>query len=126
MKGINVKWLYLFILSLIWGTSFILIKKALLGLTPFQLGALRSIFTSVFLFIAGFKTIKTIEKRKWKWVVLSGFLGSFFPAFLFAIAETEIDSSIASILNSLTPLSTLLMGFAIFKIASTKRQMFGV
>lgn len=126
MNGINAKWAYLFILSLIWGSSFILIKKSLLGLTPFQLGALRTIFTGVFLFIAGYKTIKIIDKSQWKWLFLSGFLGSFFPAFLFAIAETEIDSSIASILNSLTPLSTLLMGFAIFKIASTKRQMFGV
>lgn len=126
MNGTNTKWLYLFILSLIWGSSFILIKKSLLGLTPFQLGALRTIITGVFLFTVGYKTIKTIDKSQWKWLVLSGFLGSFFPAFLFAIAETEIDSSIASILNSLTPLSTLLMGFAIFKITSTRRQMLGV
>ncbi|WP_283636328.1 DMT family transporter [Aquaticitalea lipolytica] len=126
MKGINAKWVYLFILSLIWGSSFILIKKSLLGLTPFQLGSLRTIFTGTFLFIAGYSTIKTIEKQQWKWLVLSGFLGSFFPAFLFAIAETEIDSSIASILNSLVPLNTILMGFAIFKITSTKRQMLGV
>ena len=126
MKGINAKWVYLFILSLIWGSSFILIKKSLLGLTPFQLGSLRAIFTGTFLFIAGYSTIKTIEKQQWKWLVLSGFLGSFFPAFLFAIAETEIDSSIASILNSLVPLNTILMGFAIFKITSTKRQMLGV
>ncbi len=126
MNGANTKWLYLFILSLIWGSSFILIKKSLLGLTPFQLGALRTIITGVFLFTVGYKNIKTIDKSQWKWLVLSGFLGSFFPAFLFAIAETEIDSSIASILNSLTPLSTLLMGFAIFKITSTRRQMLGV
>lgn len=128
MQGhnINNKWIYLLILSLIWGSSFILIKKSLLGLSPFQLGALRTIITSVFLLSVGFRTLKSIEKNQWKWLVLSGFLGSFFPAFLFAIAETEIDSSVASILNSLTPLSTLLMGFAIFKITSTKRQMLGV
>ncbi|MEO6348159.1 MAG: EamA family transporter [Aquaticitalea sp.] len=126
MKNINVKWIYLFILSVLWGSSFILIKKSLLGLSPFQLGALRTIITGIFLFIAGHKTVRNIEKNQWKWLVLSGFLGSFFPAFLFAIAETEIDSSVASILNSLTPLSTLLMGLAIFKIGSTKRQMVGV
>jgi len=58
--------------------------------------------------------------------VISGLLGSFIPAFLFAIAETEIDSAIASILNSLVPLNTVLFGFAVFKIASTKRQILGV
>ncbi len=126
MKQINVKWLYLIVLSLIWGTSFILIKKSLLGLSAFQLGALRTIITGVFLLVAGFSTLKTIDKSQWKWIALSGFLGSFFPAFLFAIAETEIDSAVASILNSLVPLNTILMGFAIFKIASTKRQVLGV
>ncbi|PNQ75038.1 permease [Hanstruepera neustonica] len=126
MKQINVKWLYLIVLSLIWGTSFILIKKSLLGLSPFQLGALRTIITGMFLLVAGFSTLKTIDKSQWKWVALSGFLGSFFPAFLFAIAETEIDSAVASILNSLVPLNTILLGFAVFKITSTKRQVLGV
>jgi len=90
------------------------------------LGALRTLFTGFLLLIVGFKHIKKIEKGTWKWITLSGFLGSFFPAFLFAIAETEIDSAVASILNSLVPLNTILMGFAIFKIASTKRQIAGV
>ncbi len=126
MKGIHAKWIYLFTLSLIWGSSFILIKKSLLGLSPYHLGALRTIITGLFLFAAGFKTIRTIEKKHWKWLALSGCLGSFFPGFLFAIAETEIDSSVVSILNSLTPLNTMLMGFAIFKVATTKRQLIGV
>jgi len=126
MKQINVKWLYLVVLSLIWGTSFILIKKALLGLNAYELGALRTIITGVFLLLAGYSSLKTIEKSQWKWIALSGFLGSFFPAFFFAIAETEIDSAVASILNSLVPLNTILLGFAVFKIASTKRQVVGV
>lgn len=126
MKQINVKWLYLIVLSLIWGTSFILIKKSLLGLSAYQLGALRTIITGVFLLLAGYSTLRTIDKGQWKWIALSGFLGSFFPAFLFAIAETEIDSAVASILNSLVPLNTILMGFAVFKITSTKRQVLGV
>ena len=126
MKNIQVKWLYLFVLSLIWGSSFILIKKSLLGLNPYQLGALRTIITDVFLLIAGFKSVKLIEIKQWKWIALTGMLGSFIPAFLFAIAETEIDSAVASILNSLVPLNTILLGFAVFKIASTKRQVLGV
>lgn len=126
MKNPNIKWLYLVVLALIWGSSFILIKKSLLGLSPYQLGALRTIITGIILFSVGFKSIKSIKKEEWKWVILSGFLGSFFPAFLFAIAETEIDSAVTSILNSLVPLNTVLFGFAVFKIASTKRQILGV
>lgn len=126
MYTANKKWIFLVILSLIWGSSFILIKKALIGLTPVQLGALRVIITGLFLFVAGFKSVKTISKKEWKWVILSGLLGTFFPAFFFAFAETEIDSSVASILNSLVPLNTILLGFAVFKIASTRRQILGV
>ncbi|WP_347923779.1 DMT family transporter [Pontimicrobium sp. SW4] len=122
----NKKWLYLIILSLIWGSSFILIKKSLIGLTPLQLGALRIIFSGFFIFIFGFHTIKNITKIQWKWLIISGLLGTFFPVFLFAYAETEIDSAVASILNSLTPLNTILLGFVIFKIASSKRQIMGV
>ena len=88
MKSPNIKWIYLLILSVIWGSSFILIKKSLVGLTAFQLGALRNIITGVVLLAIGYKGLKQIDKSKWKWIALSGFLGSFFPAFLFAIAET--------------------------------------
>ena len=126
MKSPNIKWIYLLILSVIWGSSFILIKKSLLGLTPYQLGALRTIFTGIILLSVGFYHLKNVPKSKWKWLLLSGLLGSFFPAFFFAIAETEIDSAVASILNSLVPLNTIILGFAIFKIASTKRQIIGV
>ncbi len=120
------KWVFLAVLSLIWGSSFILIKKGLIGLTPLQLGALRIIVSGVFIFIFGFYTLKDITRKQWKWLIISGFLGTFFPAFLFAFAETEIDSAVASILNSLTPLNTILIGFSIFKIVSSTRQIIGV
>ena len=120
------KWFYLIALSLIWGSSFILIKKALIGLEASQLGSLRIIFSSVFIFFIAWKKIFTIKKIEWKWITLSAFLGSFFPAFLFAFAEKEIDSSVASIINSIVPLNTLILGMIIFKIQSTKRQIVGV
>lgn len=126
MKNPYTKWIYLLILSIIWGSSFILIKKALLGLTAYQLGALRTIITGLILLSVGFYKLKEIPKDKWKWLLISGLLGSFIPAFFFAIAETEIDSAVTSILNSLVPLNTILLGFAVFKIASTKRQILGV
>lgn len=126
MNNNQQKWIYLIILSVIWGSSFILIKKGLIGLSPMQLGALRVIISGVFLLIFGYSAIKTIESKNWKWIVISGFLGTFFPAFLFAFAETEVDSAIASMLNSLVPLNTILFGLAIFKITTTKRQVLGV
>ncbi len=126
MPQLNNKWLYLIILSLIWGSSFILIKKALIGLTPLQLGSLRIIISGIILFFAGFKSLKKLTKTTLKWIILSGFLGTFFPAFLFAFAETEIDSAVASILNSIVPINTIILGFVAFKIFSSQRQIIGV
>ena len=126
MTDANKKWLYFIILSVIWGSSFILIKKSLVGLTPYQVGALRIIFTAFFLFAIGLKSVREIRKKDWKWIGLSGFLGSFFPPFLFAIAQTEIDSGVASILNSLTPLHTFIVGALLFGILITKRQLLGM
>lgn len=120
------KWIYLIVLSIIWGSSFILIKKSLIGLSPLHLGALRIFISGLFIFLVGFYRLRSVKKKDWKWLIISGFLGTFFPAFLFAFAETEIDSAVASILNSLVPLNTILLGFAVFKIASTKRQILGV
>ncbi|HBR54983.1 MAG TPA: permease [Flavobacteriaceae bacterium] len=126
MAGSNAKWWYLALLSLIWGSSFILIKKGLVGLTDYQLGSLRIVLTSIFLFSVGFKSIRQIERRHWKWVAISGFISSFFPPFLFAMAQNEIDSAVASMLNSVVPIMTLLTGLLLFKIPSTKFQIAGV
>ena len=120
------KWFFLFILAITWGSSFILIKKGLQGLSPLQLGSLRTVMSALFIFTIGFKSLKTIQSHQWKWIVITGFLGTFFPSFLFAFAETEVDSGVVSILNSLVPLNTILIGLAVFKITSTKTQVFGV
>ena len=101
-------------------------KKSLIGVTPLQLGALRILISGIVILLVGSHTLKSIPSNKWKWIIIAGFIGTFFPAFLFALAITEIDSAIASILNSLTPLNTILLGFTIFKITSTKQQITGV
>ena len=111
-------------LSIIWGSSFILIKKGLVSLSPLQLGALRIIISGIILLIFGFKTLKTIARKNYIWIVITGFLGTFFPAFLFAFAETEVDSAIVSILNSLVPLNTILFGFAVFKNCIDKKTSY--
>lgn len=120
------KWFYLIILSFIWGTSYILIKKGLVGFTPLQLVSLRITIAGGLLLLIGFKSLKTIKKEDWKWLALSGFVGSFFPMFLFAFAQTEIDSSVTAVLNSLVPLFTLFIGLFAFGISFTKNQLLGV
>lgn len=126
MKENNNKWWYLLVLSLIWGSSFILMKKALLGLNPVQVGAFRILITTVVLLLVGFKSLFKIQRRHWYYLFLNGFLGTFFPVFLFAYAVEHIDSSITSILNSLTPLNTLIFGALVFGIGFSKRQAIGV
>ena len=126
MNSKQLKWVYLVVLSLIWGSSFILIKKGLVGLTAIQLGSLRILFAAIFLLIIGFKNLSKIPKQKWKYIALTSLLGTFIPAYLFAIAETQIDSSITAILNSLTPLNTLVFGVLVFGIGFQKSQAWGV
>ncbi|UMB52829.1 DMT family transporter [Lutibacter sp. A64] len=126
METKNLRWIYLGVLSLIWGSSFILMKKALIGLSPMQVGALRTLFTAIFLILIGGKKIIKIKKKQWYYLTLNGLAGTFFPAFLFAYAVDKIDSSIASILNSLTPLNTLIVGAVIFGIGFRKKQLIGV
>jgi drug/metabolite transporter (DMT)-like permease len=122
----NKKWVYLLLLSLIWGTSFILIKKGLIGLTQIQLGSLRIVMTSIILFSVGMPALKEIKRPQWTWIGLSALFGTFFPAFLFAFAQKHIDSAVASILNSFTPLATAILGYTVFRIYTTKRQILGV
>ena len=120
------KWGTLIILSVIWGSSYILIKKGLTGLTPVQLGSLRVIITTILIAPIGYNKIKHIPKNKMKWVAVSAFVGSFFPAYLFAFAETEISSSVTAVMVSLTPLFTLLISVIIFGEELLKKQVIGV
>jgi len=126
MNAKQLKWVYLMVLSLIWGSSFILIKKGLVGLTAFQLGSLRIIFAAIFLLLIGFKSLAIITKQQWKYIAMTSLFGTFIPAYLFAIAQTQIDSSVSSILNSLTPLNTLVLGVLVFGLEFRRNQIFGV
>lgn len=120
------KWLYLFLLSIIWGSSYILIKRGLVGLSPIELGSARIVISTVFLLILGFKSLKGLTRYQWKWLIVTGFLGTFFPSFFFAFAQRHIDSSVAAILNSLTPIFTVLVGIVLFATRLITRQYLGV
>jgi len=120
------KWLYLLTLSIIWGSSYILIKKGLVGLTPLQLGSTRIVMTTVILMIFGWKQLQKIPKEAWKWIIMTGFFGTFFPSYLFAFAETVIDSSVAAVLNGMTPFFTLILGLLFFNSSFKWMKIVGV
>ena len=126
MQSQKLKWVILVALALIWGSSFMLIKKGLVGLNPFELGSLRIIFCAVFLLIIGFKSLTAIAQHQWKYIAMTSLFGTFIPAYLFAIAETKVSSSICSILNSLTPLNTLILGSIVFGLNFRKNQFIGI
>ena len=126
MNIVARKWGTLIILSIIWGSSYILIKKGLTGLTPIQLGSLRMIITTLIIVPFSLSVLKQIPKNKIKWVVFSAFIGTFFPNYLFAFAETEISSAVAGVMVSLTPLFTLLISVIFFNEKFLKKQFFGV
>ncbi len=126
MNSKQLKWFYLITLALIWGSSFILIKRGLVGLAPLQLGSLRIIFAALFLLLIGFKSLAKIPRHQWKFIALTAMLGTFIPAFLFSIAQTQIDSSVSAILNSLTPLNTMILGGLAFGLNFKRSQVLGI
>src|SRR5688572_15795469 len=103
------------ILTLIWGTSFILIKQGLKVFAADEVGALRVAAASLFLLPAALTQLRELNKQHYWKLFVSGMMGIFIPAFLFALAQTRMDSSVAGIINTLTPIFTMLIGAFIFK-----------
>ena len=126
MEKNTTKWYLLAFLGCVWGSSFILMQFGLKGVNSLQLGSLRILFAAIFLIIVGFKQIPKIPSYKWKYIALTSVFGTFVPAYLFAIALSKIDGSVSSILNSLTPLNTLLVGLLFFGMSVQRTQIFGV
>src|SRR5664280_660470 len=119
-------WIALVILSLIWGTSYILMKKGLQSFSPYQVGALRIVITFVCLLPVSLKHLRHLNKSNILSIIIIGLFGSVIPAFLFPLAETRITSSLAGMLNSLSPVFTLLFGITIYNRKAIKSQIAGV
>lgn len=127
MKVGSLSWLHLILLSLIWGSSFVLMKEGLVVFTSDEVAALRIVIA--FLALAPFliKHYKNINlKKDWLGLLLMGAFGNLIPAFLFTAAETQISSSLTGMLNALTPLFTILLGVLVFKTRIQKFQIAGV
>ncbi len=109
------QWAILLFLSLIWGTSFILMKKGLESYTHSQVAAFRIFFSFIFMLPFTIRNIKVISRDNILSLLIVGFIGFAIPAFLFTKAQTRIDSSLAGMLNSLTPLFTLIVGILFYR-----------
>ncbi|KAF0128394.1 MAG: hypothetical protein FD155_3266 [Bacteroidetes bacterium] len=121
-----ISWAIIVALVLTWGSSFILIKRGLEHFSAVEVGALRVVITFLSLLPFALLALKKIQKKDLLWLGISGIVGSLIPAFLFAIAQTGIDSATAGLLNSLTPLFTLIIGYFLFGLAAGKRNVLGV
>jgi drug/metabolite transporter (DMT)-like permease len=123
-KAIN--WIILILLALTWGSSFILMKRGMDVYSSDEVAALRILIAFLFLSPLIFKYVKKPLLKNWKAFLGMGVLGNLIPAFLFTKAETGISSSLTGMLNSLTPLFTLLLGVLLFKTKTRWVNVFGI
>lgn len=122
-----VNWLLFTALSIIWGSSFILMKIGLDNqLSPYQVAALRMVSAGLVLSPVAIKHIRNIPSNKLLIVLLSGTLGSLLPSFLFCMAEEGIDSSLAGTLNCLTPVFVIVTGALFFKTKTSANKIIGI
>lgn len=119
-------WLVFALLSIVWGSSFILMKEGLKALNAYQVASLRMLSAGLVLLPFAIQAFKKIPKDKMGLVIISGLVGNFIPAYLFCIAETRIDSALAGILNSLTPLFTIIVGLVFYKVQTSAIKLLGI
>ena len=119
-------YLILIFLAIIWGSSFILMKRGLEVYSYTQVAALRLFIAFLSLLPFIFRAFKKVAKKHWGPIIITAFLGNGIPAFLFTKAQTHLDSSFVGILNSLTPLFTLLLAIYFFKSRPTKTNILGI
>ncbi|TAE39357.1 MAG: DMT family transporter [Runella slithyformis] len=119
-------WLLLILLALIWGSSFILMKKSLVvyGVTEVAAGRLFCAF--IFFLPIIFQNFRKIPTQRYPYLLVSALTGYVIPAFLFAQAGTRLNSSLSGMLNSLSPLCTLLLGVLFFGQSKRPLQMAGI
>jgi drug/metabolite transporter (DMT)-like permease len=119
-------WGFLIILALVWGSSFILIKRGLEIYSPGEVGALRIVFAGLVLLPLSLPRLKGLNKRQVKNLIIVGLVGSFIPAFLFAKAQTQLSSSLTGVFNAMTPLFVVIIGALFFKSRITRRNAIGL
>lgn len=119
-------WLLLVVLALIWGSSFILIKRGLDVYTPGQVAALRMVIAGLLMVPLAIPQLRRVKREYWLPIAIVAVCGNGIPAYLFSLAETQLASSTTGMLNALVPLFTLLVGVLLFGVVLTRRKVVGV
>ena len=120
------QWITLLFLALIWGSSFILMKKGLVVYSHNIVAALRISLAAIVLIPFAIKAFSKIKLRDWKHLFFVGAIGNGIPAFLFTYAQTEVSSSLTGMLNALVPIFSLIIGVVMFKFKPIKNQIIGI
>jgi drug/metabolite transporter (DMT)-like permease len=126
MRERLINWGLFILLCFVWGSSFMLMKIGNHELDPYHVASLRIFSAGLVLLPFAISALKAIPRNKIFLAILSGLLGSFFPAYLFTIAQTKIDSSLAGILNALTPIFTIIIGVLFFKLKAAQNKWLGI
>lgn len=113
-------------LAFIWGSSYILMKLSLASFSAVQVSMLRILFAFVALIPFLPKAVKTFNKQDVKYALVVALVGSGIPSYLYPLAITHVDSSITGIINTLTPLFTMLFGWAFFQFKPTVAKLIGI
>lgn len=121
-----LNWLLFASLAVIWGSSFILMKLGIRHLTPVQVASVRIIASGIILLPVAYRAFSRLNYTQQGFALLSGLLGSFFPAYLFCMAETKMDSALAGILNALTPVFVILIGVFFYRLPVSWQKLSGV
>jgi len=119
-------WLIFFMLTLLWGSSFILIKKSLVAFSPIQSGSFRIFLSALVILPITISTFKNLNRKNILPIFGVGFFGSGIPPFLFAFGQSKIDSAMAGMLNTLTPISAFLLGVLFFGLQFRWSKLLGV
>jgi len=119
-------WLVVAMLSVIWGTSYILMKKGLRSFSSYQIASIRILISTLCLLPVALRSMRLLNRANFRSIVLIGFFGSGIPALLYPLAETRIDSSLAGMLNTLSSAFTMAVGILFYKRKAIKSQIAGV
>ena len=116
----------LLFLAIIWGSSFILMKRGLEVFDFMQVATLRIFIAFISLIPFLPEAFKNVKRKHYLPIIIMALLGNGIPAFLFAKAQTHLDSSLVGILNSIVPLFTLILGVYFFKSKPTTTNIIGI
>lgn len=132
MQKKQLSYLLIPLLACIWGSSFILMKRGMFSVegqhvfSSTQVASIRIFLASVVFLPFLPRLLRNLnQKRDLFFFAIVGLGGNLIPAYLFTYAEKSLDSGIAGIMNSFTPIFTILVGVFFYQTKINAQQIFG-